>query len=521
MLWVKGHAFESAYLPIPQAAHLEPPLLTSLVTLAGAPEDANHTVSNSWWIKVAHDVLKIKPKFAQLLLQLFHESFYDGGIADDPVECNINICDFVIFLYVLNSFKETSEVAIDTPWPAELPNAGSSGGSPVAPNTSSPVSPRASMGLASKALDEGKQMKFVKNHISNLLHVIVGTQAATAVVSAQKFDRLGLLLGGGPNQHNQVTRLSSLVPVWAEEDHAVAPVAQLAEWVVSNLGRNTVLNPSVAQVSRPPKALEDTEMGSPSCEAVPRLLVLASQHKVTLVKSGTDVLESADEADGDTATRHLRITNCSDSFIYILGPFRSVTVVGCINCTVVLGAVARTAFIQSCERLRLSVAARRIRINSCVDSTLYLWTATPPLYLGDNHGIVLAPHNLHYHKLGQLIHQAGLTPSATLNQWDVPISISRFEEEALTGDQVAGQSLMPPQSFFPMAVPVEPPAHGDTPGPCPPPPRYAQALEQKHRAVVVLREKIRALDGSADENKKELKAAIHLRFKVDSFMLNP
>lgn len=81
--------------------------------------------------------------------------------------------------------------------------SGLAGASPSSPSTH-PVSPRAAIALNSKAFDEGKQIKFVKTHIASILHMLAADDRPSATVLPPVFDRLKVILNGGPNQHNQV-----------------------------------------------------------------------------------------------------------------------------------------------------------------------------------------------------------------------------------------------------------------------------------------------------------------------------
>ena len=79
--------------------------------------------------------------------------------------------------------------------------------------------------------------------------------------------------------------------------------------------------------------------------------------------------------------------------MYLLSPFRHVTVMGCTDCTIVVGAVSRLIHVLGCERVRIVTACRRLYISSCVDSVFPVFTASHPILAGDNRSCQFAPYN--------------------------------------------------------------------------------------------------------------------------------
>ena len=90
------------------------------------------------------------------------------------------------------------------------------------------------------------------------------------------------------------------------------------------------------------------------------------------------------------------INACSDSHIYLLQPFEHVSISGCINCTIVIGAVAGLLHVVDCERTKITVAARRIIVSNCLDVLHFAFTPSKPLLVGDNRSCQFAPYNTYY-----------------------------------------------------------------------------------------------------------------------------
>ena len=95
---------------------------------------------------------------------------------------------------------------------------------------------------------------------------------------------------------------------------------------------------------------------------------------------------------------------CEDSNIYIDSAVSSVLVSSCVNCTIFVAAVTKTATIEKCEGSTLIVAANQLRIGNCIDSLVHCYVPQyPPIVYGDTRNLRLAPHNVMYsHFLGHL-----------------------------------------------------------------------------------------------------------------------
>ena len=123
------------------------------------------------------------------------------------------------------------------------------------------------------------------------------------------------------------------------------------------------------------------------------------------------------------------IEDSTGATIYLHAPFSSVLVSNCINCDIVLGAVAHVVHLQGCENVRLTSASSKVLLRNCRDCTIYSSSLAHSVTNGDCRGLVFAPHNTSYRSLSKHLQMTGLlrlteTPtsgsiSAGVSNWDM------------------------------------------------------------------------------------------------------
>ena len=173
----------------------------------------------------------------------------------------------------------------------------------------------------------------------------------------------------------------------------------------------------------------------------------------------------------------------SPHLLWLYSPcqLRCVELLGCCGCTVLLGAVEAVVSLLHCERLRLHCATRALRLHNCLDTSLALCIATPPLLWGDNHRLTLAPLHSAYAGLAAHLATAGLSPHLEHNYWSRPLHLSHELSAASPADATSGDAppphalappphaplpgaadervvLLPPHKLTPFHVPVDVPA---------------------------------------------------------------
>ncbi|KAK4799882.1 hypothetical protein SAY86_025247 [Trapa natans] len=214
------------------------------------------------------------------------------------------------------------------------------------------------------------------------------------------------------------------------------------------------------------------------------------------------------------------VLNCHDSAIYILAPLRYATVYGCSDATIVLGAVGKVVRIEHCERVHIIVAAKRVCIANCRECMLFLGVNQPPLIVGDNHKLQVAPYNTFYSQLEEHLAEVGI--EANINQWDKPITLgvvdphdSLSHPAGVSDAQAESATSLDPDLFTSFLIPDW--FGGEHTGstnenPFPLPNAY---LESQQRNKNNLEEIKQALGNAplADTRKRELSNALHVYFK--------
>lgn len=165
--------------------------------------------------------------------------------------------------------------------------------------------------------------------------------------------------------------------------------------------------------------------------------------------------------------RDLNVSHCTDAHLYLLEPYRFVTIMGCSDCTIVVGAVQSMLQIIGSERIQLVAACRRLYISSCVESVFPIFTTTHPILAGDNRACQFAPYNTAYHNLTPHLRAANLPPASppAVNFWNCPIDVNTMTLPVYSSAAVVAQASGPGTALAPASV-------GDHSSP----PRHAAAV---------------------------------------------
>jgi Tubulin binding cofactor C len=141
-------------------------------------------------------------------------------------------------------------------------------------------------------------------------------------------------------------------------------------------------------------------------------------HRATVLRGESDFIlnnNSAGGACGDVIEHNIpsnnttfRVLDCHDAVVYCLAPIDYATISCCTDCVIVLGAAGKAVRVERCERVQVVVAAQHVVINTCHDCIFYLAVNRPPVLLGDNRFVQLAPHNAGYDHLQDHVTAAGV-----------------------------------------------------------------------------------------------------------------
>lgn len=85
----------------------------------------------------------------------------------------------------------------------------------------------------------------------------------------------------------------------------------------------------------------------------------------------------------------LFVQSCSGTNLYLLGAYSSVTVTGCVECEIVIGAVHGVIRLVGCEKVRLTVACRKLIIVSCSECAINVACLRPTVLIGENKALAI------------------------------------------------------------------------------------------------------------------------------------
>jgi len=373
----------------------------------------------------------------------------------------------------------------------------------------------------SKGVDlERRQISFVHKHAKELLLICGGAATATRI-SPRQFDALGVILMA-PYPHCSAPP-SSLVPWWRSGGRDSVAISDVVAWLLDAMPPLDPLPASPSSRASPPRTWSHDGMLLDGSQVERNATVVISNlSKVTIMRSAMDLAERAaergvspEEAGQETASLAVRIQHCSDCYIYITAPVSRVAISGCHHCTVFVAGAALVTM-DHCERLQVTAGCKRLRVASCVDSTLQILTNRQPVVIGDNHDLLLAPFNALFCDCLSFWRQLNI--DRTKNRWAEPLSVSRTTSSTvLSGGAVPGQSLMAPSNFFCSTIPCSAPQSASLvasqANPCPLPPAYATVLQNKHKQVLDLRKGIAETEAALPNTKPVLQRAIQAKFK--------
>lgn len=322
-------------------------------------------------------------------------------------------------------------------------------------------------------------------------------------------------------------------------------VTQLREWLVRAMDETSKVS-SASGVAALAELAAGGDCEQKSSSGSKTIVSVDGAHKTTVVRrqgwettrtaSGSiaacstsprnlSVYDSAKGVKGVTPSA--RVVDCNEAVIYLLEPYHYVSIVGCTDCTVVIGAVARSLRVEGCERLTLICATKRIVVRSCFASTFHLGIMNQPVFVGDNRKCVLAPYNTFYEQLDDHLRAAKLAPEAC-NAWDRPVvlgsdvTIQDIDSAKSSPDVVrisSGVSLMSTDTFSVFMIPFREYTSSEDDqraltqaNPFDTPANYVAALDAKMQRVNDVRARVRDAQLS-DAKRTELQAAIQVHFK--------
>uniref|UniRef100_A0A672HXH7 TBCC domain-containing protein 1 n=1 Tax=Salarias fasciatus TaxID=181472 RepID=A0A672HXH7_SALFA len=390
---------------------------------------------------------------------------------------SVDTLQFLLFLYIqqLNRLSLRTSL-IGEEWPSH--------------RTRSPSSSEreAKTGCQSKNWNDQAHLSFVQSHLAEVLELLVepgqlsqsGQAPRDCQVSLEAVRSLGLLLEGcsGAGEPVQpVHRLLTRAPLAAQSGFSPLSRCFPLHRLLSCLRRRLTLNPfGITACLRSGKKLAWAQQveGSMKRAKIARNVHTAPPGSRMVLMS--QVLNQTLAKTSDKLTgANVKVHKCSDAFIYLLSPLRSVSVDKCRDSTVVLGPVQTSVHVHGCHNVRVVCVAGRVAVGASSRCTVHALTPTRPLLLPGNSDVTLGPFHTFYPSLED--HMASVGLAVVPNAWDRPLLLGADGPAA-----AACWRLLPPADFHMLVVPFQ--MEGDTcevPGGLPGP--YREALEQKRRRI--------------------------------------
>ena len=228
-------------------------------------------------------------------------------------------------------------------------------------------------------------------------------------------------------------------------------------------------------------------------------------------------MPSSETKEGELTDLH--IAHCYNSTLYMLQPYRFCTIACSSDCTIVVGAVGGVISLETCERVKVIVCCKQLRVRNCLDCSFNLFTPLQPLLIGDNRSLEFGPYNTNYGLLLKHLSAAQLIKNG--NEDDVCFSDNIWKQPRdinTTNNHHVSFKLTPPAAFYPFAIPL-----GDDSGSemlclpgkwsgIPLPEEYASSLRTRANDVNETRNFIKSV---AFEQENEIAHANSTRGEVD------
>uniref|UniRef100_A0A3Q3VX98 TBCC domain-containing protein 1 n=1 Tax=Mola mola TaxID=94237 RepID=A0A3Q3VX98_MOLML len=377
-----------------------------------------------------------------------------------------------------------------------------------------------------KNWDDKAHLSFVQSHLAEILELLVepgqlsesGQALRECQISLEAVQSLGLLLEGSVCHDRAVQPVQSILsrgPIQTQAGYSTVSRSFPLHKLLSFLQQSFTLNPfGITACLRSGKKLAWAQQveGAMKRAKIARNTHMAPRGSKIVLMS--QVLKQTLAKTSDKLTgSNIKIHRCSDAFIYLLSPLRSVSMDKCRDSTVVLGPVETSVHIHSCQNMRLVCAAGRIVIGVSSSCTIHALTPTRPLLLPGNTDITLGPFHTFYPSLEDHMASVGLAvvPSA----WDRPLLLGTDglispSLNTSCNSEPSCYRLLPAGEFHTLVVPFQ--MDGDTcevPGGLPP--RYQAVLDEKQKRIQIWQKTVMEARLNK-EQKRQFKELVEIKF---------
>ncbi|XP_069471864.1 TBCC domain-containing protein 1 [Ambystoma mexicanum] len=522
-LWPKTEPFLVGALQLPPPSKLSLHYLRKMSTYVRtrASEGCYPRLYWPMWRHIACGKLQLAEDLAWLYFQVFDSlversaeerlewaetvSSCKSSEEQDKIrnKLSVDTLQFLLFLYIQQLNKVSLRTSlIGEEWPS--PRARPSSPDFVGKSRSH-----------DKNWDDYNHFTFMQHHLSDLLELLLDTDQLTAsshsthcsLLSVDAVKALSFLIEGTAESNQKVHQLKDLAlwqPLQAKSGYSKTSKSFFFQKLQSWIRDCLVVNPfGISACIKSGKKLAwalqvegTTKRAKVACNAymVPeghRMVVMSQIYRQTLAKSSETLVGA-----------HVKIHRCNESFIYLLSPLRSVTIEKCRNSTFVLGPVQTTLHVKDCDNVKTIAVCHRLSISSTVNCTFHIITATRPLILTANKGIILSPFHTHYPMLEDHMAHTGL--ATVPNYWDKPMCMHPENSET------SSWRVISPHDFYIYVIPFE--MEGDTteiPGGLPA--IYQKALAQREQRIHAWQKTVKDA-GLTRDQRKQFQALVELKF---------
>ncbi|XP_023661471.2 TBCC domain-containing protein 1 isoform X2 [Paramormyrops kingsleyae] len=496
-VWARLEPFLLGALQVAPPAKLSLRYLRKMATYVRTREGCFPELSWPMWRHIACGKMQLSEDLAWLYFETFdlllphtpeHRLEWAEGVSQcsSPKELerlrsklSVDTLQFLLFLHTQNLNRVSLRTSlIGEEWP-----------SPRSTSLSTSSEREAKTSSQNKNWDDQAHLTFIQNHLSELLELLMepgqlsasGQVVQDSQLSMEALHGLSFLLEGSLGRGRTVHSLQKLLgraPLQTEAGYSKLSRSFSAKHLQVWLRQVLSLNPfgvsaclrsgkKLAWVQQVEGAMKRARIARNTHVAPPgsKLMLMSQVFRQTLAKD-SDKLAGA----------NIKLHRCSEAFIYLLSPLRSVSLDKCRNSTVVLGPVETSVHVQSCENVRVVCVAGRLAVGASSHCTFHVLTATRPLLLPGNVAITLGPFHTHYPSLED--HMAAVGQAVVPNAWDQPLLLGA---DGSTPDNVPYR-LLPPSEFYPLVVPFK--MEGDTcevPGGFPP--SYQKAIDGRNQRM--------------------------------------
>jgi hypothetical protein len=80
----------------------------------------------------------------------------------------------------------------------------------------------------------------------------------------------------------------------------------------------------------------------------------------------------------------LSVGNCVKSTVYLISPYAAGSISSCRDCDIIIGPVSGVLVMIGCEKVRLSVACRKLILFNCIECDIHIANLSPTVIIGDS-----------------------------------------------------------------------------------------------------------------------------------------